>query len=322
MRGCEFQAVTLPLAHPFAISRGTATSVKVVRVRIEEDMCLGIGECTPILRYKQTTASVLAELDTVAEEVRHGLNRQDLQSRLPPGSARNALDCALWDLECRQKSTDLWAVTDVTPPSEILTAQTVGIESPQEMASFAAQAVDRGVRLLKIKLNNSDPVGRILAIREAAPSARIIADANESWDVAELKTRCHALAKLDVEMLEQPLQASSDAALRDFEHPLIICADESCHTLNDIEALKDRYDMINIKLDKSGGLTEALAIVKKAKSEGLEIMVGCMLGSSVAMRAALPVAAQATIVDLDGPTWLAQDVADGLIYENGVIQVM
>lgn len=320
MRGCEYQALTLPLARPFVISRGRATDVSVVRVRIEEGTSCGLGECTPTLRYQQTPHSVLQQLEAVAEDLRHGLSRQDLQLRLPAGSARNALDCALWDLECKQRHADLWTITDVTRPVTIITAQTVSIGTVEEMASSAADASDAGARLLKVKLDNCDPVNRVQAIREAVPCARIIADANESWDDADLQSRCRALANLDVEMIEQPLPADHDGALREFDHPLLICADESCHTLSDIDALKDRYDMINIKLDKSGGLTEALAMTEKAKAEGLKFMVGCMLGSSMAMRPALPIAAQAAVADLDGPIWLAHDVADGLVYRDGGIQ--
>lgn len=321
MRRFDYYGISLPLKRPFVISRGTSTSVHVVRVRVEEDGHVGIGECTPTLRYQETVDSVLENLDAVAQEVSHGLARDELQIRLPAGSARNALDCALWDLECRLRSTSLWSATGVPRVEQIVTAQTVSIGTPAAMASFATKAVKSGVSLLKLKLDNSNPIQRVRAVRNAVPRARIIADANEAWRNDELRTRCHDLATLGVEMLEQPLPAAEDRALGSFSHPLPICADESCHTQRDIAQIAERYDMVNIKLDKTGGLTEALALAACAKEEKLGLMVGCMLGSSIAMRAALPIAAQASLVDLDGPTWLADDSTNPLTYSHGTIMI-
>lgn len=318
MRLYRYEHAKLGLWEPFAIARGTTKSVDVVRVYIEENGSIGRGECTPIARYDETVDSVFAQLESISPDVRNGLGRDRLQDRLPAGPARNAVDCALWALEGEQKGLDWWVLTGTVKPVQgIVTARTVGIGTPERMMSAATKLVDQGATLLKLKLNDTDPIAPVKGIRARFRNLRIIADANEAWGPTHLEKRCRELADLGVEMLEQPLPAKDDAGLRDFDHPLMICADESCHVADDVEELMDRYDMVNIKLDKSGGLTEALRIAERAETAGLEIMVGCMLGSSLAMRAALPIAACASVVDLDGPLWLSRDAEPELHYLDG-----
>lgn len=319
-RHFERHVQTWPLARPFVIARGTSTSLDVVQVRISQDGQVGIGECKPTPRYGHSIDTILAELDAVAAEIEQGLDRHTLQRRLPAGPARNAVDCALWMLEARLEGRTIWDKLGLDPAREIVTAHTIGIASPDEMASAATQALAVGARLLKVKLDDEQVVERVAAVRDAAPDSRIIIDANEAWRADSVAERCAALAELDVEMIEQPLPAGQDDALAGFAHPVPLCADESCHTRADLERLATRYEMINIKLDKCGGVTEGLAMIDEARRLGLELMVGCMLGTSVAMRAALPLAAQARIVDLDGPLWLARDVVDALDFSAGTVR--
>ncbi|WP_106477718.1 N-acetyl-D-Glu racemase DgcA [Phytohalomonas tamaricis] len=311
---------TWPLERPFVIARGVSTSIDVVQVRITQDGHVGIGECKPTPRYGHSIDTILAELDAIAAEIEQGLDRQALQQRLPAGPARNAVDCALWMLEARISGRTIWQQLSLDPNCEIVTAHTIGIASPAEMAAAATQALAAGARLLKVKLDNEQIIERVTAVRDTAPKTRIIIDANEAWRADSVAAHCAALAKLNVEMIEQPLPAGEDAILADFAHPVPLCADESCHTCADLERLATRYEMINIKLDKCGGITEGLAMIEESRRLGLELMVGCMLGTSVAMRAALPLAAQARIVDLDGPLWLARDVEDALDFSAGSVK--
>ena len=319
MRAVKVYPETWPLHSPFTIARGARSEAGVVVVELEEEGYKGIGECTPYPHYGETEASVLAQITSLTDRLQQGVTREQLQSLLPAGSARNAIDSALWDLQARQRNSDLWQLTGVIPPATIDTAQTVSIEMPEVMASSALALWQNGARLLKIKLDNSLITERLVAIRTAVPEATLIVDANESWHGEGLAARCQLLADLNVAMLEQPLPAADDAMLENFIHPLPICADESCHTREDLAALKGRYEMVNIKLDKTGGLTEALALVQAAKAAGFEVMLGCMLCTSRAVRAALPLVTSARFVDLDGPTWLAADVDPALPFSCGRI---
>lgn len=319
MRAVKVYPETWPLHTPFAIARGARSEAGVVVVEVEEEGIKGIGECTPYPRYGETEASVLAQIALLINALEQGLTREQLQSLLPAGSARNAIDSALWDLQARKLHSDLWRLTGATPPAIIEMAQTVSIEMPEVMASSALALWQNGARLLKIKLDNSLITERLVAIRTAVPQATLIVDANESWHSEGLAARCQLLADLNVVMLEQPLPAADDAMLENFIHPLPICADESCHTRADLPALKGRYEMVNIKLDKTGGLTEALALVQAAKAAGFEVMLGCMLCTSRAISAALPLVNSARFVDLDGPTWLAADVDPALPFSCGRI---
>lgn len=319
MRSVKVYEETWPLHTPFVIARGSRSEARVVVVEIDEDGVKGVGECTPYPRYGESIASVMAQIMTVAGQVEAGLSREELLQALPGGAARNALDCALWDLQARQHGHRLNDELNVAAVSPQLTAQTVVIGTPEQMAASAAALWEHGARLLKVKLDNSFISERMVAIRAAVPDATLIVDANESWHPEGLAARCQLLADLGVAMLEQPLPAGHDEALENFIHPLPICADESCHTRASLPSLHGRYEMINIKLDKTGGLTEALALAKEARQQGFALMLGCMLCTSRAIASALPLVQNATFADLDGPTWLAVDVEPGLRFETGLL---
>ena len=308
-----------PLHTPFVISRGTRSEACVVVVEIEEEGVKGVGECTPYPRYGESIASVMAQIMALAPELERGLTREALQTLLPAGAARNAVDSALWDLAARQQGISLAALAGVTLPQTLVTAQTVVIGEPAQMAASAKALYDAGARLLKVKLDDRLISERMVAIRGAVPQATLIVDANESWRSEGLAARCQLLADLDVAMLEQPLPAGEDAALANFIHPLPICADESCHTRASLSELKGRYEMVNIKLDKTGGLTEALALANEAQEQGFALMLGCMLCTSRAIGAALPLVPEVSFADLDGPTWLAVDVSPALQFRAGTL---
>ncbi|RPD97806.1 L-Ala-D/L-Glu epimerase [Candidatus Pantoea deserta] len=321
MRTVKSYPESWPLHTPFVIARGSRTEAKVVVVEIEQDGIKGTGEATPYARYGETEASVLAQIAQVLPVLQQGMTREALQQALPAGAARNAIDSALWDLESRQQEQDLWTLNGMTPPDAVTTAQTVSIDTPEAMASSARALWQHGATLLKIKLDDTFITERLMAIRTAVPQATLIVDANESWQAEGLAARCQLLADLDVAMLEQPLPAGQDAALANFIHPLPICADESCHTRDSLPALQGRYEMINIKLDKAGGLTEALALAAKARTLGFDIMLGCMICTSRAIHAALPLAGEARFADLDGPTWLAVDVEPSVHISAGKLLI-
>lgn len=260
-----------PLHTPFVIARGSRSEARVVVVELDEDGVKGTGECTPYPRYGESDASVMAQITRVVPQLEKGLSRAELQKILPAGAARNALDCALWDLSARKQQQTLAEFIGITLPDNITTAQTVVIGTPEQMASSAAALWRAGAKLLKVKLDNHLISERMVAIRAAVPDATLIVDANESWRAEGLAARCQLLADLGVAMLEQPLPAQDDAALENFVHPLPICADESCHTRSNLKALKGRYEMVNIKLDKTGGLTEALALANEARARKVSV---------------------------------------------------
>ncbi|MEC5344751.1 N-acetyl-D-Glu racemase DgcA [Brenneria populi] len=319
MRHMQIEAVNLPLAKPFTLSRGTRSAVSVVRVTLEERGFIGQGECTPTPHYGESVESVCRQLQEAAAAVENGLSIEQLQSHLPPGAARNALNCALWRLKAALGKRTLWQSFGIQPPPSVITAETLSLDSVENMAAAAADAVSRGALLLKIKLDRDLILEKVAAVREAAPDTRLIIDANEAWSGLDLASLLNALTRYQIAMVEQPLPAGRDDDLLRFSHPIPICADESCRHSADIAGLRSRYDMINIKLDKCGGISEALAMVEEAKLYGLRVMVGCMLGSSMAMEAALPIAAAAEYVDLDGPIWLAADSSPYLTYNLGRI---
>jgi len=321
MRSVKVYEEAWPLHTPFVISRGSRSEACVVVVEIEEDGIKGVGECTPYPRYGESLASAMAQIMTLVPDLQTGLTRESLQQRLPAGAARNAIDCALWSLEAAQRQTTLSSHLGITLPGAMVTAQTVVIGEPEQMAASAKALYDSGATLLKIKLDDRLISERMVAIRAAVPQATLIVDANESWHSEGLAARCQLLADLDVAMLEQPLPAHEDAALANFIHPLPVCADESCHTRDSLDSLKGRYEMVNIKLDKTGGLTEALALAKAAQEQGFTLMLGCMLCTSRAIGAALPLANQVRFADLDGPTWLAVDVSPALNFTTGVLHL-
>ena len=319
MRSLRVYEEAWPLHTPFVIARGARSEAKVVVVEIQEEGVTGTGECTPYPRYGESIASVMAQIASIGEQLESGLTRDALQQLLPAGAARNAVDCALWDIDVRKAGRSLSDLAGSELPSEVTTAQTVVIGTPDQMANSARALWDKGARLLKVKLDDHLISERMFAIRAAVPEATLIVDANESWHSDGLASRCQLLADLNVAMLEQPLPAGEDGALANFIHPLPICADESCHTRKSLAKLAGRYEMINIKLDKTGGLTEALALATEAKLQGFDLMLGCMLCTSRAINAALPLTPKVRFADLDGPTWLAIDAEPALRFGTGTL---
>ena len=306
-----------PLRAAFTISRGSRTASEVVVARIREGEHEGRGECLPYARYGESPESVAAAIESLAPAIREGLGRAEVQGMLPAGAARNALDCALWDLECKTKDLRAWEIAGLETPDPPTTAYTLSLDTPEAMREAASRNAERP--LLKLKLGGAGDIDRVAAVREGAPGARIIVDANEGWTAADYASHAPKLARLGVAMIEQPLPAGVDAELAHLERPVPVCADEACHDRATLDALVGRYDIINIKLDKTGGLTEALALREAAREQGFEIMVGCMIATSLSMAPALLVADGAAFVDLDGPLLLAEDRAHGLRYDGARI---
>jgi len=306
-----------PILGKFVIARGAKTEAVVVVATIEDKGFRGRGESVPYARYGETVESVLTQIASVRAQIEEGADRGRLQSLLPPGAARNALDCALWDLDAKRCGVAAYVLAGVMPPAPVTTAFTISAGSPAEMAEAAAKARERP--LLKIKLAGEDDAARLAAVRAAAPGSTLIVDANEAWQQADLERYLEACAEVGVALVEQPLPAAKDAILAKIQHIVPICADESVHDRTGLEALRERYDAINVKLDKTGGLTEALALVNLAQSLGFELMIGCMVASSLAMAPALLLAGRARFVDLDGPLLLARDRPDGLTYKGSIV---
>ena len=317
MRRLSIDPETWPLASTFRISRGAKTEARVVVVTVSDGAHAGRGECVPYPRYGETVESVIAAIEAVRAAVELGLDREALQAALPPGAARNALDCALWDLAAKQAGVRVWELAGTPAPAPVLTAKTIGLDTPDNMAAAARR--DAACPLLKLKVTGDGDLARVAAVKEGAPSSRLVVDANEGWEPAILGELLPGLADLGVEMVEQPLPAGDDAALAGYVSPVALCADEACHTRDDLAGLAGRYGMVNIKLDKTGGLTEALALVRDARAAGFGIMVGCMVGTSLAMAPAMVLTPFADIVDLDGPLLLAEDRNPGLAYDGTTI---
>jgi len=301
----------------FVISRGSKTEAIVVTVEITDLEFAGRGESVPYQHYGETIESVLDQIDEIRPSIEAGITPQELQNRMPPGAARNAVDCALWDLLAKKDRLPVHELLGLANPVPVTTAFTLSLSDPQTMR---ASATDNAVRpILKMKLGGEGDIERVEAVRAGAPYCRIIVDANEAWTVELYKKMVPELVKLKVEMIEQPFPANADEPLLELPKPITICADESCHDRKSLPALKDRYDMVNIKLDKTGGLTEALAMKQAAREAGFQIMVGCMVGSSLAMAPALLVAQGVELADLDGPLLLAQDRSTPLRYDGSVV---
>jgi L-alanine-DL-glutamate epimerase-like enolase superfamily enzyme len=315
-RNLEISAISSPLKRAFTISRGAKTSAETVRVTLTENGATGRGECVPYARYGETTASVTAAIETARSAIESGLSRGDLQSLMPAGAARCAVDCALWDLEAKLTGTSVWQLAGLPEPQPVETAVTVSLDTPEAMGT-AAKATQG--RLLKLKLGGPDDLARIEAVHRARPDARLIVDANEGLSADQLPAISKAAAELGVVLIEQPFPAGADNALLQRPGPVAICADESAHTRAELQDLARRYDAVNIKLDKTGGLTEALAMARDARAAGLGIMVGCMVAGSISMAPAVLLAGLADIADVDGPLWLSEDVAHGLTYADGVV---
>lgn len=304
-----------PIAGAFTISRGAKTEAVTVVAEVSQGGHTGRGECVPYPRYNETPEATLAALQAMQEPLSKGLDRTALQAAMQAGAARNALDCALLDLEAKSRNRRVWTLLGRPAPRPCTTAFTISLGTPEAMAAATAKAAHRP--LLKIKLGGDGE--RIAAVRKAAPESELIVDANEAWTSDNLERNLNACAELGVTLVEQPLPAAQDAALARIKRPIVVCADESVHDRASLAGLRERYDAVNIKLDKTGGLTEALAMADAAHALGFEIMIGCMVATSLAMAPAMLLAQQARFVDLDGPLLLAHDRDGGLRYEGSLV---
>ncbi len=306
-----------PIAGSFTISRGAKTEAVTVVAEVSRNGRLGRGECVPYPRYGETPEATLAALRSMQEPLAQGLDRKALQAAMPAGAARNALDCALLDLEAKTRGRRVWNLLGRPVPRACTTAYTISLGTPEAMAAATAKAAHRP--LLKIKLGGDGDGARIAAVRASAPESELIVDANEAWTSDNLEQRLAECAAMGVTLVEQPLPAGQDEALARIRRPLAVCADESVHDRNSLAGLRERYDAVNIKLDKTGGLTEALAMADAAHAQGFEIMIGCMVATSLAMAPAMLLAPRARFVDLDGPLLLARDREDGLRYDESLV---
>src|SRR6266513_3673647 len=276
----EAQEEVWPLKQPFRISRGSRTEARVVVVTVSDGEYTGRGEGVPIARYNQTPASALGQIESLKTE--KDLDRDKIQRLLPPGAARNALDCALWDLEAKRSGKRVWELANIPIVPEVETSFTISLDTPEKMASSAKGNSNRPI--LKLKLGGDElDLQRVEAVHEAAPVSRLLIDANESWSAEHYRKIVPALKGLGVELIEQPFSADADRVLETLEHPIPVCADESCHTSADLPRLKDRYEVVNVKLDKTGGLTEALRLCERARESGFKLFIGCMVGTSLGM---------------------------------------
>jgi L-alanine-DL-glutamate epimerase-like enolase superfamily enzyme len=308
-----------PIAGSFSISRGTKTTAEVIKVTLEQDGAIGVGESVPYARYDETIAATLEAMQAARSEIEAGCTRADVPEILRLHAAQNALDCALWDLEAKLTGTPVWQLAGLAKePEAVITAYTLSLDTPEKMAEAAANASARP--LLKIKLGGDGDHERLRAIRAAAPDTRLIIDANEAWRPADLDNHLAVCAETSVELVEQPLPAGDDDALSALGRTdVLICADESAHGRKDLHELAGKYTAINIKLDKTGGLTEALALAGAAEDQGFEIMIGCMLATSLAMAPGHIVAQRARVVDLDGPLLLARDREPGIRFDGSLM---
>jgi L-Ala-D/L-Glu epimerase len=308
---------SFPLVAPFRIARGTKYAAEVVTVELRQGGRIGRGESVPYARYGESVTSVLEEIEALRNELVAGMGRDELQLRLPAGAARNALDAAMWDLESQLSSVPVWMQLARPPRSQLVSAITIGIDTPERMGAAASRLA--GASLIKIKVDADDPGARIDAVRRAAPAAHLIVDPNESWNIGMLRDMQPMLERAAVDLLEQPLPADADDELLNFSGRIPICADEACHVTADLPRLRGRYQAINIKLDKTGGLTEAWRLLRAARAQGFTIMVGCMVCSSLGITPALEIAREAEFVDLDGPLWLQDDYPDGVSLQDGFL---
>ena len=307
------------LRQPFRIAGEVWTTTESVIVELEDGDHAGRGEAQGVSYSGETVASMVAQIDAVADSVRNGVSRTELLELLPSGGARNAIDCALWDLEAKRSGKIIWELTGIQP-KPVTTVFTIGIEdTPEQMADKARAASVYPV--LKIKLDSHMPYERLAAIRRARPDATIVADVNQGWDFTQLKEMIPKCVELNISMLEQPLPRGADNELEGFRSPITLAADESCLDTNELDQARKRYDMINIKLDKTGGLTEALRLAIAAREAGCKLMVGNMVGTSLSMAPSFVIAQLCDFVDLDGPLLLHDDVPDGLEYDAGVVQI-
>ena len=317
-RGLTVAVERYPVAGRFAISRGSRTEIVVVTATISDGDAQGRGECVPYARYGESVESVTGLIEGSRDRIEAGLGRAELQEALPAGAARNAIDCALWDLDAKLSGVPAHVMAGVNRIPPVTTAYTISLDTPDAMAEAAARASFRPI--LKVKLGAPEgDLARISAIRRAVPDATLIADANEGWTEENISSHLEACADAGFALIEQPLPANRDVILADRPRNVMICADESVHDRHGLGALVGRYDAINIKLDKTGGLTEALALAEDAQERGFALMIGCMLGTSLAMAPAMLLAPKARFVDLDGPLLLARDREGGLRYDGSTV---
>jgi len=308
-----------PIRSTFRIARGAKTEAQVVVAAIRDGGNTGRGECVPYARYGESIQSVIAQIETLRAQAESGLTREALQQLLPAGAARNALDCALIDLQAKLSGRPAFELLGLPAPVPVRTAYTLSLDEPELMAKAAAEAAAKGYGLLKLKIAGAGDLKRVAAVRNAAQAARLIVDANEGWTLDDLRSLTPELAKLGVRLIEQPLRAEEEDALLGFDSPVPLCADESCHTRADLPRLAGRYAYINVKLDKAGGLTESLALALEARTRGLKLMIGCMVSTSLAMAPASLLAGMAEFVDLDGPLLLAKDRDPSMRYEGDLL---
>ena len=306
------------LQHVFRIARGAKTQADVVVVTISDNSHSGWSEAVPYARYQESLDSVIAQINTLSQAPLNTENITGLIASLPAGAARNALDCAWWDLQAKQKNTSVATLLELSPALPCITAQTLSIDSPEAMAK--AVVALNNPPLVKVKLDNQDIILKMTAIAQAAPNSQFIVDANEAWTIEDLRHCCQQLKALNVVLIEQPLPAGQDQELINFTSPIPLCADESCHTRAELDYLKNRYQVVNIKLDKTGGLTEAVLLAQAAKNQGFELMLGCMVGSSLAMAPIALLVNEAKFVDLDGPLLISADRENGFEFNQGVMQ--
>jgi L-Ala-D/L-Glu epimerase / N-acetyl-D-glutamate racemase len=312
----EAREEIFPLNHPFRISRGSRTEACVITVSVSDGQYTGHGEGVPIARYDQSTDSVFAQIESI--QIIDDLDRDQLQQLLPPGAARNAVDCALWDLETKRFGKRTWELANIPIADQVETSFTISLDTPARMAYAAAVAIDLPILKLKLCGDDSD-LARVETVRAAAPNARLLIDANESWSPRHYRNTVSTLKELGVELIEQPFPADADDVLETLDHPIPVCADESCHTTTDLPRLKNRYEAINLKLDKTGGLTEALQLYQRARENNFKTLIGCMVCTSLSIAPARLLASHADWVDLDGPLLLSRDRDNGLPYRSGRI---
>jgi L-alanine-DL-glutamate epimerase-like enolase superfamily enzyme len=318
MREISVDVETWPIAGAVTISRGSKTEAEVVTVTVRENGVTGRGECVPYGRYGETVKDVVASIKTIGRPLADGLTRDELHPVMTRGAGRNAIDCALWDLEAKQRGIPVWKLASLPEPQPLITAYTLSLGEPDAMREAAHKAQARP--LLKLKLGGTgDDIARVAAVREGAPNATLIVDANEGWKAADVVPMASELAKFGVALIEQPLPAKEDEALRGLACPIPLCADESAHGLEGITRLAGLYQYINVKLDKTGGLTEALSVMRCARRRNLKVMVGCMVATSLAMAPAMLIAQGAEFVDLDGPLLLAKDREHGIRFDGSVM---
>lgn len=306
-----------PIAGAFTISRGSKTEAHVVVATLEADGAIGRSECVPYARYGETVEQTMAEITALADRFRDGVTRTALQTLMPPGAARNAVDCALWDLEAKRTGERAWASAGYPVLAPVQTCFTLSLGSPDSMAQAAHAAASRP--MLKVKLGGPDDLACVEAVHAAAPRARLVVDPNEGMSFEDLRRLAPDFARLGVVMIEQPLKAGEDAVLEGYDCPVPLCADESLHVRSDLALCARRYDAVAIKLDKTGGLTEALALQAEAHALGLQTMAGCMVATSLGMAPAVVIAQRAAVVDLDGPLLLAGDRPNGILYEGSIM---